>query len=342
MTILRIVSIECIVPSPSFDSESSAEIKDILDSATKLVDVMPAGIAGHIAQLKQFSSLASETLEFIEALARLGSGPDELYLSSSPIEREEMIWPVGSPSLDFSEGTKHPINITVPFDKVVGVYLWERDSGPSDDDLLGTLVVNDIEIQNFGTNNKSKLMGAYVGNPKEPSLYFVEYTLEDIGSSSSALQVDLADLLSMTAISTVPASSSLFAIKRDRKVWSQYYDPRVENPAWSGWFELGGSVAPETTSIAAVSSLPGATSLFVVGLDGRIWSKYFDPRIADANWSDWFSLGDNTFPQTSMVTAISGVPAGVALFVIGHDRKVWSQYYDPRVETPAWSGWFPL
>jgi type II restriction enzyme len=106
--------------------------------------------------------------------------------------------------------------------------------------------------------------------------------------------------------------------------------------------QITSGVSPETTNVSAVSSLPGAASLFVVGLDGRIWSKFYDPRIADAKWSDWFPLGDNTFPPTSVVTAISGVPGGVTLFVVGHDRKVWSQYYDPRVENPAWSGWFPL
>jgi hypothetical protein len=201
-----------------------------------------------------------------------------------------------------------------------------------------------------------------VGSKQENSLYYIVFSggvalnsdgkpsplgtsaaaLSKIGSSSSDLQVNLADLLSVTAISGVPGGVTLFAIKGDRKVWSQYYDPRVENPAWSGWFELGGSVSPETTNVSAVSSLPGAASLFVVGLDGRIWSKFYDPRIADAKWSDWFALGDNTFPPTSVVTAISGVPGGVTLFVIGHDRKVWSQYYDPRVENPAWSGWFEL
>jgi hypothetical protein len=201
-----------------------------------------------------------------------------------------------------------------------------------------------------------------VGSKQENSLYYIVFSggvalnsdgkpsplgtsaaaLSKIGSSSSDLQVNLADLLSVTAISGVPGGVTLFVIGHDRKVWSQYYDPRVENPAWSGWFELGGSVSPETTNVSAVSSLPGAASLFVVGLDGRIWSKFYDPRIADAKWSDWFALGDNTFPPTSVVTAISGVPGGVTLFVIGHDRKVWSQYYDPRVENPAWSGWFEL
>ncbi|MBW4662568.1 MAG: hypothetical protein KME15_28320 [Drouetiella hepatica Uher 2000/2452] len=142
----------------------------------------------------------------------------------------------------------------------------------------------------------------------------------------------------VSAISTVPGGISLFVIGLDGQVWSQYFDPRQENPVWSGWFPLGG----QASSLSAISTVPGGTSLFVIGLDGRVWSQYFDPRQENPVWSGWFPLGDNVFPQTSTVSAISTVPGGTSLFVIGLDGRVWSQYFDPRQENPVWSGWFPL
>ena len=368
MPTLRIHYIECIRPSVStFWDENDKEFAKTLDEIlTKQNELL--GKAGALtgfmpfSELKDLVNMAGDAWKIVTDLIDIipFDNPDQVYVSLSDQERQQMIWPIQKPYVKFTGSPGTNLDLSIPYDKSITIYLWDRDTG-SDDDILGSLSV----ISNEFAGKKGEVdtvTAILVGSKQENSLYYIVFSggvalnrdgnpsplgtsaaaLSKIGSSSSALQVDPTDLLSVTAFSGVPGGSALFAIKGDRKVWSQYYDPRVENPAWSGWFELGGSVSPETTNVSAVSSLPGATSLFVVGLDGRIWSKFYDPRIADAKWSDWFPLGDNTFPPTSVVTSISGVPGGVTLFVIGHDRKVWSQYYDPRVENPAWSGWFEL
>jgi hypothetical protein len=369
MPTLRILYIECITTGTGLfwkenDKAFSKLLGKILDAQNRLL-----GTAGAVTGFTPLNVLKDavnsagdvwkEVTDLIESLGLDGS--DDFYISLSDQERQQKVWPLQEDYFELGNQTPRiTLDLPIPYDRTITVYFWERDTG-SDDDILGSLSVISHELAGRG-GEPDTATGIFVGSKQENSLYYIVFSVFVVGLDgriwSKFYDPRIADAKwsdwfplgdntfpptsVVTAISGVPGGVTLFVIGHDRKVWSQYYDPRVENPAWSGWFELGGGVSPETTNVSAVSSLPGAASLFVVGLDGRIWSKFYDPRIADAKWSDWFPLGDNTFPPTSVVTAISGVPGGVTLFVVGHDRKVWSQYYDPRVENPAWSGWFPL
>lgn len=144
----------------------------------------------------------------------------------------------------------------------------------------------------------------------------------------------------VSAVSTVTGGVSLFVVGKDGAVWSAFYDPRAEKPFWSDWFSLGGGVKPGT-SVQALSTVEGGTSIFVVGHDGGVWSKYFDPRIANPKWSDWFSLGGQVRPGSD-IAAISTKPDGVSLFVVGLDNSVFTNFFDPQLPGKQWSGWVSL
>ena len=82
-----------------------------------------------------------------------------------------------------------------------------------------------------------------------------------------------------------------------------------------------------------MSTKPGGAGLFVLGLDGQVWSKSFDPQNpgppALGGWQPWFALIPNVFPGASPVTALSTKPGGSSVFVLGLDRQIWSTYFDP-------------
>jgi hypothetical protein len=153
----------------------------------------------------------------------------------------------------------------------------------------------------------------------------------------------------ITAVSTKPGGASLFVHGFDGQVWSSYRDPSNLGPAsqrgWQGWFPLGPNTFPTPSTISAVSTTEGGVSLFTLGYDGKVWSRFYDPRnlgpADQGGWQGWFALGDNTFPRPGAVTAISSKPAGVSLFTTGFDSKVWSCYFDPDAGN-RWSSWFPL
>jgi hypothetical protein len=86
------------------------------------------------------------------------------------------------------------------------------------------------------------------------------------------------------AVSTRPGGTSLFVVgppepgRPGGRVWSKFFqDPKQPNQ-WSDWFALGDNVFRPGSGVAALSLAEGATSLYVMGLDGKVWSNFFDPR----------------------------------------------------------------
>ena len=86
---------------------------------------------------------------------------------------------------------------------------------------------------------------------------------------------------------------------------------------------------PVGAEVTALSPSLDATSLYVVGLDGQVWSNFF-PSDGRAEWSGWFALGPNTFPLRAKVSAVNTGPGETSLFVLGSDGQVRSAYYDPH------------
>jgi hypothetical protein len=102
----------------------------------------------------------------------------------------------------------------------------------------------------------------------------------------------------LLAASAKPSGVSLFAIREDQNVWSQYYDPDpANNPQniWSNWFSLGQPNEPiRSPELTAISPRgPGSMAIFVIGNDGAVWFRYFEPTDPSLHndWSGWFSLG---------------------------------------------------
>ena len=98
--------------------------------------------------------------------------------------------------------------------------------------------------------------------------------------------------------------------------------------------------------MTALSIGPGATSLYLIGLDGHIWTNFFPSEIA-GQWSGWMPLGLNTFRPQAPFAAVSATPGGTSLYVIGLDEgrgggRVWSKFFPDPDHPTQWTGWFPL
>jgi hypothetical protein len=88
----------------------------------------------------------------------------------------------------------------------------------------------------------------------------------------------------------------------------------------------------------------GSCTLFVPGLDGKIWSNFWPSPNNPGQWSGWFPVGDNTFPAGAPVTAIKTRQddGSCTLFVPGLDGKIWSNFWPSPNNPGQWSGWFPV
>jgi hypothetical protein len=155
----------------------------------------------------------------------------------------------------------------------------------------------------------------------------------------------------VTAISTIAGGTSLYLVGLDEghgggRVWSKFFPDFEYRTQWTGWFPLGSSVFRPGSMVTALSTGLNATSLYVMGLDGQVWTNFFPSQVA-GQWSGWIPLGPNTFPAQSTVTAISTTPGGTSLYLVGLDEgrrggRVWSKYFPDPDHPNRWTGWFPL
>lgn len=146
----------------------------------------------------------------------------------------------------------------------------------------------------------------------------------------------------VTALSTGQGATNLYVSGLDDKVWSNSLTSAGVSGQWNGWSPIGANVFPAAAPITALSLLPGSTNLYVVGLDGQVWSNFFPQSALAHQWNGWFPLGPNVFAPGSTVTALSTRPGGTSLYVLGLDRQVWSSFFPSPTVPGQWSGWFPL
>ena len=100
----------------------------------------------------------------------------------------------------------------------------------------------------------------------------------------------------------------------------------------AGFFQLSGTAVFDFTKqrIAAVSRAPGNLDLFVIGLDNRIWTRFWNDQ---NGWSaDWFPLpGTAVFDHTTQqLAAVSRAPGNLDVFVIGFDNRVWTTFWNDQ------------
>src|SRR5260370_255995 len=127
------------------------------------------------------------------------------------------------------------------------------------------------------------------------------------------------------------ARAALASAAASLKMQCSCFGRRLAQNKWSDWFRLSDAgKAPPGAPVAAISTVPGGTSLFLVDLDGAVQSSFFDPQLAQPKWSDWFRLSDaGKAPPSAPVAAISTIPGGTSLFLVDLNGPVQSSYFDP-------------
>jgi hypothetical protein len=60
---------------------------------------------------------------------------------------------------------------------------------------------------------------------------------------------------------------------------------------WHGWWELNGGRAAPGAPVTAVSRSTDKLDVFVVGLDGRVWTAAWEPDFTDG-WHGWWPIGN--------------------------------------------------
>jgi len=146
----------------------------------------------------------------------------------------------------------------------------------------------------------------------------------------------------VTALASRPDQLDLFIVGNDGVVYNSW---RTAQDHWSGlrrWRAIGG-VFPPGAEISAVARTPQQIDLFVTGNDGHVYTSWCT---AGSDWSGigsrWRDIG-GTFPPGTPVTAVTGNPNRLDLFLVGFDGAVYTSCWTPQQDW-SWlaNHWRPI
>ena len=166
----------------------------------------------------------------------------------------------------------------------------------------------------------------------------VLFSVKLIGDTSKQSSSNRA----FNALSTAVGATSLYHIKTDGQVWTKFFPAPDKPDQWVDWFALGPNVFAFDSNLIALRTWPGATSLYIIGLDGQVWTKFFPAPDKPNQWSDWTPLGPNVFPKEATITALSTWPGATSLYIVGLDGQVWTKFFPAPDKAGQWSDWTPL
>ncbi len=119
----------------------------------------------------------------------------------------------------------------------------------------------------------------------------------------------------------------------DGHVWTAAWGPQT-NREWAGWWQIYDLQVPVGAPISAVSRAPGWIDIFVVGIDGGIYSAAYNENFSDG-WHGWWNIQQGKTRPGSHVTALSRDSNSLDIFVVGEDNRVWTAWWRGQ----EWKGW---
>jgi hypothetical protein len=156
----------------------------------------------------------------------------------------------------------------------------------------------------------------------------------------------------VSVVSRVPDHLDLFWVDAYGNINSTWWDEYFGGGRWSPIFSLGtlqpsnllggGPSDALVRGIAAISREPDHLDLFVVGLDNQIWSTWWDWRLDQGRWHDWFQVMPDA---NSFVTggasngpiAVTAQNSGLLDLFAPNGRdagNIWGAYWDGQ-----WHPW---
>ncbi|MBZ5636269.1 MAG: hypothetical protein LAO55_24330 [Acidobacteriia bacterium] len=105
----------------------------------------------------------------------------------------------------------------------------------------------------------------------------------------------------MSAVSRAADQLDIFVTDAQQRIEWSHWDPTLTG--WTAWAQIQGGHAWAGNRIAATSRAPGLIDLFVVRLDGKVWSAGFNPSVG---WAGWWRLQADLKPDPLDSAVIEG------------------------------------
>jgi hypothetical protein len=143
----------------------------------------------------------------------------------------------------------------------------------------------------------------------------------------------------VTAVSRSADKMDIFVTDVNGVVMTAAWEPAFTD-GWHGWWDLKGGRAVPGATVTAVSRSIDKLDIFVVGLDGRVYTAAWEPSFPDW-WHGWWPIGNIQVPQGAPVNAVSRSNDKLDIFVTDINGIIMTAAWEPTF-TDWWHGWWEL
>jgi hypothetical protein len=162
----------------------------------------------------------------------------------------------------------------------------------------------------------------------------------------------------VTAVARNNHHIDLFLTGYDGGLYSAWWDRDADNASWTHatdggsytWFRIGsaGEVVRDGTTVTATSRNADHVDVFIVGLDGGVYSAWWDANADNGSWTHngpggpytWFRIGTEgwqVFPQLSVLGAAAQGDHNEDIFTVGFDGGIYSAWWDANADNANWT-----
>jgi hypothetical protein len=115
--------------------------------------------------------------------------------------------------------------------------------------------------------------------------------------------------------------------------WEQLGDQN-----WRGWWPVSEGMATPDTSVTAVSRSKDKLDIFMVGMDGRVWTAAWEP--GDTAWRGWWPIGNLVFAPMTPINCVSRSENKLDVFIRGADKAIYSAAWE--ADNRGWRYWWRI
>jgi hypothetical protein len=146
----------------------------------------------------------------------------------------------------------------------------------------------------------------------------------------------------VAVVSRDPNKLDIFVAGTDGKTYSAAWDAAAANGQWQGWWNILTGAIPAGGTITAVSRDPHKLDIFLVSIDGGIYTAAWDANVSSAQWRGWWRILNGVSTPGSAVAAVSRDPNKLDVFVVGTDNGIYTAAWDASVSSGQWRGWWKI
>ena len=143
----------------------------------------------------------------------------------------------------------------------------------------------------------------------------------------------------ISAVSRSTDKLDIFATDLNGVIRTAAWEPAFTD-GWHGWWELKGGRAAPGAAVTAVSRSRNKLDVFVVGVDGHVYTAAWEPAFTDG-WHGWWRIGTIAVPPGAPIHAVSRSADKLDIFVTATDGGIYTAAWEPAF-TDGWHGWWRI